>query len=233
MKKMAVLWLALLLTALCAAGLCDAQASVEQNSCSIVQSGEDYLVYCFAQVRNDSDSIICLDHGSFALMNGDQIMASEEISRLWPYFLEPGDEGYFFDVVVFSPNEDGPVVPSLTGVQYDAVYMAVDDSLASSALSATSRIEKDLIDGGLVVVCEVENGTDVDAYDPILAFGLYTAGGQMIYADGMTMNYIGIPAGGKVLARFQIDAVFAQQWEQYGVTPMEARFSASFRDDKD
>ncbi len=75
--------------------------------------------------------------------------------------------------------------------------------------------------------------SDVDAYDPTVAFGLYTGEGSMIYADGMTLRDVGIPAGGTVLVRFAIDSVFVSQWQGYGVVPAEARVSASFRADDD
>ena len=56
MKK----WLAALLLALllptCALG--DSEGVIVQSSCNIVQSGNYYLAYCFAQVHNNASTVI-------------------------------------------------------------------------------------------------------------------------------------------------------------------------------
>lgn len=230
MRKVFALLLALMMGAGCAAA--DSEGTVAQYSCSIVQSGEYYLVYCFAEVHNDSNSTICLERGSFDLQSGEQLLATEEVSQLWPYFLAPGEDGYLFDIVSFEPGENGAVVPQVTGVSYEVQYMTVGENVLSRDLSCVSRIEQDVY-GGLDVICELTNGTEDIAYDPTVAFGLYTQEGSMIYADGMTLKDVGIPAGGTTLVRFRIDDVFVKQWDSYGVKPAEARVNASFGADND
>lgn len=227
----ALLTVLLLCAAVC--GLADSEGVIVQSSCSIVQSGEYYMVYCFAQVHNNSSDIICLEEGSFDLHGGEQILATCEVSNLWPYFLNPGEDGYLFDIVPFEPDENGsPVVPAVTGIDYNIRYLTVNPEYGSLDISAVSQIASD-DSGALTVVCELTNMSDVDAFDPTIAFGLYTEEGSMIYADGMTLQGVGIPAGGTVLVRFAIDSVFVSQWQSYGVVPAEARVSASFRADDD
>ncbi|MDO5377604.1 MAG: hypothetical protein Q4G52_04635 [Clostridia bacterium] len=230
MRKVLALLLVLLMGASCAAA--DSEGSVTQYSCSIVQSGEYYLVYCFAQIHNDSNSVICLERGSFDLHSGEQLLATEEVSQLWPYFLAPGEDGYVFDIVSFEPGENGAVVPQVTAISYTIEYMTVGEQTVSRDLSCVSRVEEDVY-GGTVVICELTNNTDDVAYDPTVAFGLYTDEGAMIYADGVTLKDVGIPAGGTTLVRFRIDEVFVKQWEGYGVKPAEARVNASFGTDDD
>ena len=53
MKKMLALMLMML--AMTAAGVAEQVGTVLQSSCSIVQTGEYYLAYCFAQVHNNTD----------------------------------------------------------------------------------------------------------------------------------------------------------------------------------
>lgn len=231
MRKFALLLLLLVaLGSSCAAA--DSEGRITQYSCSIVPSGEYYLVYCFAQVHNDSNSVICLEQGSFDLHNGEQLLATEEISQLWPYFLEPGEDGYLFDIVSFEPGENGAVVPQVSGISYDIRYMAVGEGSARRDLSCVSRVERDE-HGGTTVICELTNPTDEAAYDPTVAFGLYTDEGAMIYADGVTLRDVGIPAGGMTLVRFRIDEAFVEQWNGYGVVPAEAHVNASFGTDDD
>ena len=233
LQRCAAALLTVLLLGSAACALADSEGVIVQSSCSIVQSGEYYMVYCFAQVHNNSSDIICLEAGSFDLHGGEQILATCEVSSLWPYFLNPGEDGYLFDIVPFEPDETGnPVVPAVTGIDYNIRYLTVNPEYGSFDLSAVSQIAQD-DSGALTVICELTNMSDVDAYDPTVAFGLYTGEGSMIYADGMTLRDVSIPAGGTVLMRFAIDSVFVSQWQSYGVVPAEARVSASFRADDD
>ena len=234
MKKMLALLMlaAMLLSA--SAGLADAEGVIVQSSCNIMPSGEYVLVYTFAQVHNNSDEIICLDQGSFELHSGEQMLASQRVTRMWPYFLNPGEDGYFFDIVSFEPDEDGAaMMPNVTAIDYNITYMTVASEFASSDLSAVSELKMDEEQGSMRVLCEITNTTDVAAFDPVVSFGLYTDAGQMIYADGLTLTGVGIPAGGTVLARFDVDAAFVSQWKSAGAVPTQAHVTASFRVESD
>ena len=233
MKKFWVLLLTLTMALTACAALGDSEGSVVQSSVSIVQSGEYYLVYCFAQIHNNTDNIICLEKGSFDLQSGEQVLSTTDIQELWPYFLNPGEDGYVFDIVSFEPDENGnPVIPQVTGIAYQIEYMTVDPSFASYDLEAISEIITDA-SGDVSVRCRVTNNTDADAFEPTVAMGLYTESGAMIYADGVTLRDVGIPAGGSVLLRFGVDEAFVNQWKGAGFMPAEARATASFRSDDD
>ena len=233
MKKRAVaLMMTLLLAALAAVCLADSEGVIVGSSCNIVQSGEYYLVYCYAQVHNNSSEIICLEGGTFELHSGEQILASQPVTQLWPYFINPGEDGYVFDVVAFEPGENGAVVPSVTDVLYDIRYMTVDPAFGSRDLSAVAELERTQ-EGGMTVICRITNGTDTDAYAPTIAFGLYAENGGMLYADGTTLQGVGILAGGTLLMRFPVDEDLVAQWDTYGMSAAEARVSAAFRNDED
>lgn len=234
MKKMATLCVLLAMLLCSTIGMADAEGVIVQSSCNILQSGDYYLVYTFAQVHNNSDNIICLDQGTFELHSNDQLLASQRVSRMWPYFLNPGEDGYFFDIVSFEPDENGtPVVPSISAIDYNITYMTVDAAYASTDLSAVSNLVIDPIDGSMQIVCEITNTTESVAYDPTVCFGLYTDGEQMLYADGTTLKDVGIPAGGTLIARFAIEDALLAQWNEHGVTPTQALVNASFRTDSD
>ena len=111
-------------------------------------------------------------------------------------------------------------------------YLPVDNAYASYDLSAVSEIVQDA-SGDVSVVCRLTNSTDMDAYNPTVALGLYTDDGTMVYADGTTLQDVGIPAGGTVLVRFDVDDVFVKQWQSYGAMPTQANTNASFRKDED
>ncbi|MFR2150113.1 MAG: hypothetical protein ACLS7Z_05995 [Christensenellales bacterium] len=179
--------LALALTPTCALG--DSEGVIVQSSCNIVQSGDYYLAYCFAQVHNNASTVICLDQGTFDLQSGETLLSTSEVSQIWPYFLSPGEDGYLFDIVSFEPDENGnPVIPSITGISYNVTYLPVDNAYASYDLSAVSEIEQD-VSGDVSVVCRLTNSTDMDAYNPTVALGLYTDNGAMLYSDGTTLGH--------------------------------------------
>ena len=234
MKKWAsIILAAVLLTALCVSALADGEGAIVQSSCNIVKSGDYYLVYCYAQVRNQSDSIICLDKGTFQLANGEQLLYVGEVDQLWPYFIAPGEEGYLFDIASFEPNEDGVVVPNVTGIHYDLKYMTIDPAYAGQALDVSAQIQKGRREDEMSVVCRVINPTAVDAYDATIAFGLYTESGALIYANGQTLKNVGIPGGDSVYVRFEVDELFARQWSAYGAEPAQVRATAMFRSNDD
>lgn len=223
---------ALLMLTMACASLADSEGVVVNSSCSIVRSEDYYLVYCYAQVHNNSSEIICLEQGTLELHSGEQLLASQPITQIWPYFINPGEDGYIFDVVAFEPGENGAVMPNITGVIYDIQYMNVDTRYASYDLSAVARIERDE-SGSLSVVCEITNGTDITAYGPTIAFGLYAQSGGMVYADGDSLQNVGIPAGGTLMIRFPVDEELTEQWDSYGMSATEVRVSAAFRGDED
>jgi len=212
--------------------LADSEGVVVQSSCSVVSSGEYHLVYCYAQIHNNSSEIICLENGTFELHGGEQILATQEVAQIWPYFINPGEDGYVFDMVAFEPDENGnPVVPQITGLTYDIAYMTVEPQYAALDLSAVATIKQDA--GGMTVECAITNGNDEDAYDPTVAFGLYTDGGALVYADGMTLRNVGLPAGETMLIRFPIDDAISEQWHVYGANITGAHVNASFASGSD
>lgn len=234
MKKWITLMLAMLiLGALCAGGLADSEGTIVQSSCNIVRSGDCYLVYCYAQVHNNSGDIICLDRGTFEIASGEQLLYSGEVTQLWPYFIAPGEDGYLFDIALFEPGENGLSAPNVTGIDYNIQYMAIDPAYAGQQLDVRAELVQGAGENELSVVCEISNPTRMDAYGANIALGLYTDSGAMIYADGRALQDVGIPAGGEVLVRFAVDELFVRQWKGYGAEPAGVRATAMFRSGDD
>lgn len=235
MKKLfagalSALWLA---ACLCGCALADSEGAIVQSSCSVVPSGDYYLVHCYAQIHNNSDQNICLEQGVFELQNGEELLAEQEVTHIWPSMIAPGEDGYVFGVVAFEPDENGqPVMPQITGLRYAIQYMTVEEEFSSLDLAVTAEIERDAR-GGMTVVCTVVNGTDMEAANPTVALGLYTDGGTLVYADGITLFNVAIPAGQTIRVRFDVDEAISDQWSTYGANVTEARAVGSFRDGTD
>ena len=165
MKKMlAALALALLAPA-CALG--DSEGVIVQSSCNIVQSGDYYLAYCFAQVHNNASTVICLDRGTFDLQSGETLLSTSEISQIWPYFLSPGEDGYLFDIVSFEPDENGnPVIPSITGISYNVTYLPVDADGFVTVQQVENALRPDTV---LVSVMAANN--EIGTLEPVAEIG--------------------------------------------------------------
>ena len=229
MGLLAALWL----LASSALALADSEGAIVQSSCSVVPSGDYYLVYCYAQIHNNSDKNICLEQGVFELRGGETVLATQDVTHIWPSMIAPGEDGYVFDVVAFEPDENGqPVVPQVTGLEYIIQYMTVEEEFSSLGLSVVSEIERDAR-GGMRVLCTVTNGTDMEAWNPTISFGLYTDGGAMVYADGITLFNVGIPAGETMRMRFDVEEEISDQWNTYGANVTDVRAVGSFRDGTD
>jgi len=203
------------------------QSTIVQSSCSIVQSGEYYLAYCFAKVHNNTDHVLSLDEGMFELTGTEGVIASQEISQIWPYFVAPGGDGYLFDIVPFEQ------MPQVTGIQYDVGYMEINPAYAGLPLEASARVELDDGSSLMSVVCEISNTSAVDAYDPTIVIGLYTDAGQLVYCDGRSLKDVGMPVGGKLLMRFAVEPTLVEQWMSYGALPTQVQVSAMFRTGQD
>ena len=226
MKKI----LALILMLVCvtaATAMAEEAGAIVQSSCSIVQSGDDYLAYCFAQVHNNTDNVLCLDEGTFQLTQGELTLAAEEVSKLWPQFLAPGEDGYLFDVVPFDE------MPQVTGLEYHVRYLEINPAYAGVKMDVQSRLELDEESGVLSVVCEMENPTDADAFHPMIAIGLYSDAGQLLYADGRNLRDVGVTAQGSLLVRFEVEEMLTQQWISYGALPTQVKAYAMFRTGSD
>ncbi|MBE5799950.1 MAG: hypothetical protein E7321_08380 [Clostridiales bacterium] len=226
MKKFLTIAL-LIIFALAAPAYAEEPGVIVQSSCSIVESGEYYLVYCFARVHNNSDQVLCLDEGTFQIFSGEEPVAVEDVSQLWPYFVAPGADGYLFDIVPFES------MPQVTGLEYTVRYLTINSAYAGEALDTQSYVEIDDESGEMSVVCEISNPTDADAYNAAISIGLYTDAGQMVYADGRNLQDVGIPAGGKVLVRFGVESALAEQWMSYDALPTQVHTNAMFRTSSD
>ena len=209
------------------------ELSVVQSAVSIIPYGDTYRVYCFAQVHNDSQMIQGMSSGVFRLYNGETVIAEEEVDRLWPYYLEPGQSGYVFGTAVFNPDENGnPVMPYVTRLVYTFETMEMTVSANSDSLYAEGTIER-TGSGGYLLTMTVENTGESMARNPVVAFGLYTQSGAMIYADGRQLEQIGIAPGSTIELRFPVGLQLAKQWDDYGVSPDEIIITASYREDED
>ena len=226
MKKMIALALMMMLV-LASVAAADEMGTVVQSSCSIVQSGDYYLAYCFAQVHNNTDQVLCLEDGTFSLTSGEEVLSHEDVSKVWPYFVAPGEDGYLFDIVPFNS------MPQITGLSYDLQYLTIHPDYAGVKLDAQTRVELDEDSGVLSVVCELINPMDVEAFEPVIAIGLYTEAGQLLYTDGRNLQDVGIAPQGKLLVRFEVEPDMVQQWIGYDALPTRVEVNAMFRNGSD
>ena len=73
----------------------------------------------------------------------------------------------------------------------------------------------------------------MDAYNLPVAFFLFRRTPAIPYSHYTTLQDVGIPAGGTVLVRFDVDEAFVTQWQSYGAMPTQVHTNAAFRHDED
>ncbi len=238
MKKMmsAVLAAALALGGMALAEEAEIEASgvISQAACSIQQADEGYTVYCYAQIFNNSDHVIALEDGMLEVISGEQLLADQQVERIWPSFINPGEHGYVYDVVRIIGEEGETVeLPQVTGIDYRLEYMPVDVAYGNRKLSVTAAMTQMREDGPITVTCELVNDTDTDAEEPTVSYGLFTENGTLVYAGARTLEDIVLPAGQRIAVTFEIGDSFVQQWISYGAKPTQAQVSAVYRDNDD
>ena len=199
----------------------DEGASVIQSSCSIMEADNSFIVYCYAQVYNSTRNVVCMEEGSFELRSGDEILVTGSVEQMTPYFLKPGETAYLYDAAVMDWTE-GEGIPYITGLSYNITYYTVDDAFANRDLVVTGEQQREP-DGALAVLLRVQNPLEEEAWNPTLAFGLFTEGGALLYCDGRTLENVGIPAGGEVTVRFDVSRLFTERWAEYGADPAPIR----------
>lgn len=210
-----------------------AELNVVQTACNILTFDDECHVYCCAQVHNDSDYLAGMEQGLFRLISGDTVLAEENVERLWPYFVDANGDGYLFQTVIFYPDEDGNLeIPSITGLSYQLASMTVPVSAANETLLAEAEIERTET-GGYVLICKLQNTDSETAWNPLVTYGLYTSGGSMLYADGLSLENTGIGSGSTLELRFAVNAQIVKQWVSYGVEPTEVRVQGFYRRDSD
>ena len=225
----------LLLLCLCLGiwSMAGAELNVVQTACNILVYSDECQIYCCAQVHNDSDRLAGMEHGLFRLLSGDVVIAEENVERLWPYFVDANGDGYIFQTVTFYPDEDGNLeIPSITGLNFQLSSMTMPVSVANETLVADAEIEKTQT-GGYVLICRLQNTDDETAWNPLVTYGLYTSGGSLLYADGLSLENTGISSGSTLELRFTVNAQIVKQWFSYGVEPAEVRVQGFYRRDSD
>ncbi|MBR1709378.1 MAG: hypothetical protein IJ719_11180 [Clostridia bacterium] len=206
---------------------------VVQTACNILVYGDECQVFCCAQVHNDTNRILGIESGTVRLLYEDTVVAEEEVERLWPYFLDPGGDGYLFQLIRFLPDAQGnPVIPAITGVIYDLNTMNVPATMQNQMLESTLEIERTQ-NGGYAIVVSAKNAGEETVWDTMITYGLYTSGGSLLYADGESFDQMGISPGSQLEKRFSINSQIVAQWENYGVEPAEFRVFAYYRSDTD
>jgi len=215
------------------AGIASASLNVVQTSCNILMGEDECRIVCCAQVHNDSDHLAGLEHGFFRLINGEEVIAEEGIRRIWPYFLDPGGDGYVFETVTFYPDEDGHLeAPAITGVTFELNDMNVPLTVENNRLNTEMHIERTETDG-YIMACTLKNDAMETAWNPQVSFGLYTEDGLLLFADGKSLDNIGISGGNQIEIQFIVNPQIVAQWGEYGVEPAEVRVAGYYRQETD
>ncbi len=235
MKRVGGLLIIICLMAGVIPGLCHAQEdlTVVQSSCMVLVGETETRVQCFAQLHNNTDKVVYMGEGFLELFNDQTVIADKVVARIWPEFINPGEDGYVFDEVPFEPDADGqPFIPNVTGITYHMdTYLASRD-YSNLPLDVSAVLEDDT-DGRLTVRFTIVNRGKEDAWNPTLAFGLYTDGGSLIFTGGTGFEDICIPSGSTIEKKYYVGSDLINKWNEYGAKPAEVHVTCCYRNDTD
>ena len=133
------------------------------------------------------------------------------------------------DAIKAKMAENGGIFPDILFLENHGIFVASDttDGCGELLTSVYEKIHSYAEEKGCVPDVEPITDFNVDLAvrtAPIL---------RMLYSDGTTLQDVGIPAGGTVLVRFDVDEAFVAQWQSYGAMPTQVHTNASFRHDED
>ncbi len=72
------------------------------------------------------------------------------------------------------------------------------------------------------IILTVTNSTDKTVYDALLVVGVYDQDGTLLYADDDVIYRVGIPAGGTLEYRLDVNTDIVAYWKANSIQPISA-----------
>lgn len=212
----AVLMVAMLVPAALAAG----QMTLEKEAFLVLPSyGTTVYGYYFAEIQNTGDAALKLQDAVLILKGkeGDELKKREWFSS-YPQVINPGESAYISvydyldteeakdEITSYSFDIKGSTQPSMKTTMYtveDAAYQLEQGDYSNSAY----------------VTALIKNETDVPCYNINAVIVLRDAEGELLFVDSTTLYGAGIPAGGEILVRREIDSSIVDHFVDQAIKP--------------
>ncbi len=221
MKRFVSLLMALCLTLCCSAALAAGKLEVTQETYVAVESYGSCTGYLYAEITNTGNSNAEFDSGVLEVLseNGD-VTDTSAIYSAYPNVLAPGEKAYLVERIY---AEDGVQLSEIADHSLSVLGKTSKDE-AAAHLDASAVVEAyEGWDGtDYRIILTVTNSTDKTVYDALLVVGVYDQDGTLLYADDDVIYRVGIPAGGTLEYRLDVNTDIVACWKANSIQPISA-----------
>ena len=178
--------------------------STTEETWYVTSHSDDWRVYFYATVKNDSDRAETVNDLLFQIQ--DQAGATIESTtkyKLYPEVLQPGESGW---LVVSQDVKDIADKAEIDHYTLTLTSKGEDDEAADMLDASAEYLKKDEDDNENMLRAAVTNTGDKDAFEITVAMAARDAEGKLLYVARTATKDIGLAAGNALLVRAEMDS---------------------------
>ncbi len=212
----AVLMVAMLVPAALAAG----QMTLEKEAFLVLPSyGTTVYGYYFAEIQNTGDTALKLQDAVLILKGkeGDELKKREWFNS-YPQVINPGESAY---ISVYDYLDTEEAKDEITSYSFD-IKGSTKSYLKTTRYAtadAAYQLEQGSYSNRAYVTAVIKNETGAPCYNPSAVVVLRDAESELLYVDSTTLYGAGIPAGGEILVRVEVNSTIVDHFVDQGIEP--------------
>lgn len=178
--------------------------STTEETWYVTSHSDDWRVYFYATVKNDSDRAETVNDLLFQIQDqADTTIESTTKYKLYPEVLQPGESGW---LVVSQDVKDIADKAEIDHYTLTLTSKGEDDEAAAMLDASAEYLKKDEDDNENMLRAAVTNTGDKDAFEITVAMAARDAEGKLLYVARTATKDIGLAAGNALLVRAEMDS---------------------------
>ena len=231
MKRCIALWIALILVC----GMMPAYAlsgiTPTEETWYVTPHSDDYRVYYFATVCNNSDKPASINDLLFEIVDRDGVnVDSTSKYKMYPDVLTPGQSGY---LVITKDLEDIDNRDYIDHYNMTIISKVNEDKVTSMLNTTAEYLQKDEDDNENVIRTTVTNSDVGNAFEITTAMAVRDAANKLLYVAAGSTKDIGLTSGNSLMMRAFVKSDIVDEWEKTNVTAAVAEAIAYTEKDTD
>ena len=167
--------------------------STTEETWYVTSHSDDWRVYFYATVKNDSDKAETVNDLLFQIQDqADTTIESTTKYKLYPEVLQPGESGW---LVVSQDVKDIADKAEIDHYTLTLTSKGEDDEAAAMLDASAEYLKKDEDDNENMFRAAVTNTGDKDAFEITVAMAARDAEGKLLYVARTATKDIGLAAG--------------------------------------
>ena len=178
--------------------------STTEETWYVTSHSDDWRVYFYATVKNDSDRAETVNDLLFQIQDqADTTIESTTKYKLYPEVLQPGESGW---LVVSQDVKDIADKAEIDHYTLTLTSKGEEDEAAAMLDASAEYLKKDEDDNEDMFRAAVTNTGDKDAFEITVAMAARDAEGKLLYVARTATKDIGLAAGNALLVRAERDS---------------------------